>query len=73
MERPVQTAVADTKPYNPVHARNIPLELAQIALERGEGQSKAQFKQLGYTDEQLSDENIARAAELYARLQQKQV
>lgn len=61
------------KPYNPVHARDIALELAQIALERGEGQNRAAYKALGYTDAQLSDANIARAAELHARLFEKRV
>lgn len=65
----MQTQTAES--YNPVIARNIPLELAQIARERGEGQSRAAYKALGYTDDQLTESNIEKAAELYARLSER--
>ena len=55
-------------PYNPVKARNIPLELAQIQRERGSALTRAEFKALGYSDDQLSESNIVKAAEAYARL-----
>ncbi|MBP2459612.1 MULTISPECIES: hypothetical protein [unclassified Rhizobium] len=56
------------KPYNPVKARNIPLELAQIQRERGYALTRSEFKALGYTDDQLSESNILKAAEIYAQL-----
>lgn len=56
------------KPYNPVKARNIPLELAQIQRERGSALTRSEFKALGYSDDQLSESNVLKAAETYARL-----
>lgn len=53
--------------YNPVIARNIPQELSDLQRERGYALTKADFKAEGFSDEQLSDANIARAAETYAR------
>lgn len=47
-------------------SRDIPRELAQIQRERGYALTRADFKALGYKDDQLSDSNIERAAEVYA-------
>lgn len=55
------------KHHNSVIGRNIANELAQIQRERGTGMTKADFKALGYKDDQLSEATIQRAAEIYAR------
>ncbi|MBT9370303.1 hypothetical protein [Rhizobium sp. CSW-27] len=59
------------KVIRPKLVRNIPLELAQIQRERGQSLTRADFRQLGYTAEQLCDENIARAAELFAEMSER--
>jgi hypothetical protein len=57
----MQTATA----YNPVRIRNIPQEMANHALERGEGLTRDNYRSLGYTDEQI-DRHAHDAAVLYA-------
>lgn len=45
------------------HNRNFPLELAQVQQERGAPMNREDFKCLGYRDEELTDENLSKAAE----------
>jgi len=52
--------------YNPVRVRNIPLEMANHARERGEGLTRSEYKGLGYTDEQI-DRHAHDASVLYAQ------
>jgi len=57
----MQTANA----YNPVTVRNIAGEMANHALERGEGLTWREYKRLGYTDEQI-ERNADEAARIFA-------
>lgn len=60
------------KQHNPVIARNIANELAQIQRERGTAMTKAEFKALGYKEDQLSEATIQRAAEIFAHESERQ-
>ncbi|NLS02297.1 hypothetical protein HGP14_02795 [Rhizobium sp. P32RR-XVIII] len=42
------------KSYNPIVARNIPAEMAELARERGEGLTKQDLLDHGYTDEEIT-------------------
>ncbi|MCB5201909.1 hypothetical protein LH464_05375 [Neorhizobium sp. T786] len=61
-----------TASYNPVRVRNIPLELAQLQRERGTAMTRSEFKALGYTDDHLSEATIAKAAETFSRLENRE-
>ncbi len=54
-----------TQQYNPVIPRNIAGEMANHALERGEGLTWREYKRLGYTDEQI-ERNADEAARIFA-------
>lgn len=58
----MQTATA----YNPVRVRNIAREMANHALERGEGLTKDDYLGLGYTEEQIT-RHAHDASVLYAQ------
>lgn len=55
-----------TTAYNPVRARNIPQEMANHALDRGESLTRKDYRALGYTDQQI-DRHAHDAAILYAQ------
>jgi hypothetical protein len=57
-----------TQPYNPVQARNIALEMAQVQRERGVSLTKNDFLQIGYTEDQI-DRNGIEAARLFAQME----
>lgn len=46
--------------------RNIPLEMANLAIEKGEGISRAELRREGFTDAQI-DEYAHEAAILHAQ------
>ncbi|MBB4277051.1 hypothetical protein [Rhizobium mongolense] len=52
--------------YNPVIARNIPAEMAELARERGEGLTRRELREQGYTDEEI-DRHHHDASILFAR------
>lgn len=58
--------------YNGVITRNIAAEMADHALERGQGLTRKEYKQLGYTDDQI-DRNGDQAAVLYQRASLRRV
>lgn len=61
----MQTAVNEA-PYNPVVARNIPLEMANICAERGQGMTKKEFLAEGFTEEQI-EKHFKEAAQIMRR------
>lgn len=52
--------------------RNIPLELAQVQRERGETLTREDFRRLGYTERDLTDEVIQTAGQLFAEMSERQ-
>lgn len=52
--------------YNPVIARNIPAEMAELARERGEGVTRQELQKHGFTDEEI-DRHYHDASILFAR------
>jgi hypothetical protein len=52
--------------YTGTIARSIAAEMADHARDRGEGMTYAEYKRLGYTDEQIV-RNAPQAAILYAQ------
>lgn len=52
--------------YNPVIARNIPAEMADLARERGEGLTRQELRDHGYTDEEI-DRHSHDASIVFAR------
>ncbi|MBW9113132.1 hypothetical protein JNB88_05655 [Rhizobium cauense] len=55
-----------TQTYPAVVARSIAHEMADLALERGEGLTRKDFQDLGYTDEQI-DAYSQQAAQIHSR------
>lgn len=62
----MQTQQHIEAPYSGAIARNIAAEMADHARERGEGLTHAEYKRLGFTDDQI-ERNAHAAARLYAR------
>lgn len=58
--------------YSGSVGRSIATEMANHALERGEGMTRTEYKRLGYTDEQI-DRNQDQAAQLYAQRSTRRV
>jgi hypothetical protein len=56
----MQTAVSET-PYNPVVVRNIPLEMANICAERGQGMTKKEFLAEGFSNEEIEKHSMEAA------------
>lgn len=56
------------KTYNPVQARNIALEMAQVQRERGVSLTKNDFLKIGYTEDQIDRHGIE-AARLFAQME----
>jgi hypothetical protein len=52
--------------YNPVRARNIAKEMADLARERGEGLTKDEYLRFGFTEEQIN-RHAHDASVLYAQ------
>ena len=50
-------------PYSGLVARNIPAEMAELARERGQGLTRGELLQAGFTEEQI-DKHWAAAAAL---------
>ncbi|OWV94243.1 hypothetical protein ATY81_12385 [Rhizobium sp. R72] len=55
-----------TQTYPAAIARNIANEMADLALERREGLTRKDFRDLGYTDEQI-DAYSQKAAHIHSR------
>jgi aryl-alcohol dehydrogenase-like predicted oxidoreductase len=62
----MQTAANET-PYNPVVARNIPLEMANVCAERGLGMTRPDLLAEGFTDEQINKHSPEAARILRSR------
>ncbi|MBB3315139.1 hypothetical protein FHT77_000981 [Rhizobium sp. BK181] len=61
-----------TQTYPAAVARSIAHEMADLALERGEGMTRKDFQDLGYTNEQI-DSYSKQAAQIHSRLSVRRV